>query len=306
MSWIPTQLPNASFGARLLWTVGLVAALVVAAQLLRTAVGAALGRRDQIRARFWTQQAVRVAMLAGIIAIVVAVWLSDATRFAGAVGIVTAGVAVALQRVITAFAAYLIILRGRIFTVGDRITIGGVRGDVVALGFMQTTVMEMGQPPGDGGDEPGTWVHARQFTGRIVRVSNDKIFDAPVYNFTREFPFLWEEIHLPVKYDADRARAEQILLDAARRHTTEIVARARPALAELQKTFPLRVPPELEPRVFWRLTDNWLELSLRFLADDHGVRPLKDAMSRDILAALDEDRIGIASATYEIVGVPPV
>ena len=37
----------------------------------------------------------------------------------------------ALQRVITAFAAYLIILRGRIFTVGDRITIGGVRGDVV-------------------------------------------------------------------------------------------------------------------------------------------------------------------------------
>ncbi len=36
---------------------------------------------------------------------------------------------------ITAFAAYLIILPGRVFTVGDRITLAAVRGDVVALGF---------------------------------------------------------------------------------------------------------------------------------------------------------------------------
>ena len=36
---------------------------------------------------------------------------------------------------------------GRIFNVGDRITAGGVRGDVIALGFMQTTIMEMGRPP---------------------------------------------------------------------------------------------------------------------------------------------------------------
>jgi small-conductance mechanosensitive channel len=306
MDWIRTHLAMAGGGEKLLWTIALVGVVVAVAQLLRAAARAALHDPKQLPARFWTQQAVRLAMLAGIVAVVVAIWLADAGRLAGAVGIVTAGVAVALQRVITSFAAYLIILRGRLYTVGDRITIGGVRGDVVALGFMQTTVMEMGQPPGDGGDEPGTWVHARQFTGRIVRVTNDKIFDAPVYNFTREFPFMWEEIHLPVKYDADRARAESILLDAARRHTREIVERARPALAAMRETYPLRVEPDLEPRVFWRLTDNWLELSLRFLCDDHGVRSLKDAMSRDILAALDTAKIGIASGTYEIVGVPPI
>ena len=59
----------------------------------------------------------------------------------------TAGIAVALQRVISSFAAYLIILRGRVFTVGDRVTMAGVRGDVAALGFRQTPVLEMGQPP---------------------------------------------------------------------------------------------------------------------------------------------------------------
>jgi hypothetical protein len=52
------------------------------------------------------------------------------------------------------------------------------------------------------------------------------------------------------------------------------------------------------------MTDNWLELTVRFIAEDHGVRDLKDAMTRDILAALNKAKIGIASATFEIVGLP--
>jgi hypothetical protein len=62
----------------------------------------------------------------------------------------------------------------------------------------------------------------------------------------------------------------------------------------------------LDPAVYWRLTDNWLELSLRFLVPHRGVRELKDRMSRDILAELDAAGIGLASATYEIVGLPSV
>jgi hypothetical protein len=65
-------------------------------------------------------------------------------------------------------------------------------------------------------------------------------------------------------------------------------------------------PSDLKPRVYYRLTDNWLELTVRFVVKDHGIRALKDAMCRDILHALDEARIGIASATFEIVGMPPL
>ena len=32
------------------------------------------------------------------------------------------------------------------------------------------------------------WVSARQYTGRIVTVTNDKIFDTPVYNYTTRVP----------------------------------------------------------------------------------------------------------------------
>ena len=38
---------------------------------------------------------------------------------------------------------------------------GGVRGDVVALGSFQTTIMEMGEPPPVQSAEPAVWVHSR-------------------------------------------------------------------------------------------------------------------------------------------------
>ena len=73
-------------------------------------------------------------------------------------------------------AGYFIILRGKSFKVGDRIVMGGVRGDVIAVSFMQTTIMEMGQPPGEQADAPSLWVAGRQYTGRIVTITNDKVF----------------------------------------------------------------------------------------------------------------------------------
>jgi small-conductance mechanosensitive channel len=180
-----------------------------------------------------------------------------------------------------------------------------VRGDVVALSFMQTTIMEMGQPPPVQSDSPAMWVHSRQYTGRIVTVSNAKVFDQPVYSYSHHFPYLWEEMSLPVSYRDDRAKVEQILLEAARKHTADLAVLGKEALAELERRYG-RGDTDPAPRLFWRLTDNWLELTVRFLARDHGTRELKDAISRDVLAALDAAGIQIASSTVEIVGVPPL
>lgn len=36
--------------------------------------------------------------------------------------------------------------------------------------------------------ESAMWVKSRQFTGRIVTVSNSRVFDDPACNFTRDFP----------------------------------------------------------------------------------------------------------------------
>ena len=36
----------------------------------------------------------------------------------------------------TSFAGYLVIMRIKTFTIGDRIKMGGVRGDVISLGLL--------------------------------------------------------------------------------------------------------------------------------------------------------------------------
>jgi small-conductance mechanosensitive channel len=264
-----------------------------------------VGARENDRLRFWWRQGIRLVTAVVFLTGLISIWLDNPATFGQFAAFVTAGIAFALQRVITAIAGYFIILRGKNFNVGDRIVMGGVRGDVIAVGFMQTTIMEMGQPPGEQKDDPSLWVRGRQYTGRIVTITNDKIFDTPVYNYTREFPYLWDEMSLPIPYNANRRTAEQILLEAARKHTVKIAELSQEALEELERRYLVR-RSELEPRVYIRLTDNWVEMSLRFISEDSGVRGLKDAMSRDILDGLEAAGIGLASGTYEIVGMPEV
>lgn len=296
---------NAENGVKLLFTLGCIALMILLNYAFQSLTRALLSRSRHERAQFWTRQGIRVALTVTLLVGLVSIWFDDPTRLATALGLVTAGLAFAIQKVVTALAGYIVILRGQTFNVGDRITMGGVRGDVIGLGFLQTTIMEMGQPPAVQKADPAMWVQARQYSGRVVTVSNAKIFEEPVYNYTRDFPYLWEEMVLPITYTADRARTENILLEAARRHTVKIEEMGELALLEVQRRYFLK-PAEMAPKVYYRLTDNWLELTVRFIAEDRGIRGLKDAMSREILAALDESKIGVASSTFEIVGLPPI
>jgi small-conductance mechanosensitive channel len=296
---------NAENGKKLLFSLVFLVLLFAISGALGWALKKAVRGRDSLRVTFWSRQAVHLATAVILLVGLVSIWFNDPTRLTTALGLVTAGVAFALQRVITAFAGYFVILRGNTFNVGDRIVMGGVRGDVIALGFMQTTVMEMGQPAPVQNADPAMWVRGRQYTGRIVTITNDKIFDEPVYNYSRDFPFLWEEIAIPVPYDADGRRAERILLDAAQEHTLKVNELGEEAIKELERRYFVR-RSDLGPKVYYRLTDNWLEMSLRFLTRDSGIREMKDAMSRKIIADFRAAGIGIASGTYDIVGLPPV
>ncbi len=296
---------NADNGKKLLFTLTLLIALLVLGWLLRVLTRALLRGHANERAAFWTRQGVRLFIGVFLVFGVASIWFDDPTTLTTGLGLVTAGLAFALQKVVTAFAGYLVILRGKTFNVGDRIAMGGVRGDVIALGFTQTTIMEMGQPPSVQGADPAMWVLSRQYTGRVVTVSNAKIFDEPVYNYTHEFPYLWEEMMLPISYAADRNRAERILLDVASQHAVRTDELDASAIDELKRRYFLE-RLGTQPRVYYRLTDNWLELTVRFVVRDRGIRDVKDAMSRAILKELEAAGIGLASATFEIVGMPPL
>lgn len=293
-------------GYKLLVTIGLIVLLVLIRLAFRVAIkGRTRPDADAPRYVFWSRQIVGLTLtLIGMLGII-SIWLDNPGSLSAAGGLATAGIAFALQKVITAIAGYFVILFSKTFTVGDRIEMGGVRGDVISVGIMQTTIMEMGKPPAVSDGGTGAWVASRQFTGRVVSVTNGEVFDNPVYNYSRDFGFVWDEITLPITYEDDRDRLENILLSVAHEHTFDADSVTAEELKRMQDYYFVR-EPDLRPRVFYRLTDNWLELTIRFVTKEHGVRDVKDRMSREILRQMQAADIGIASATYDIVGLPPL
>lgn len=271
---------------RALLTLALLACTIVARYVLHYAVRLLQGSRGAERFRFWAHQAINLITVVFFIIVLISIWVGPHTQNLGTIGaLLGAGVAFALQRFIIAIAGYVVILRGKTFSIGDRIAIGDVRGEVIALDFFQTTVLEMGQPPSiQEQTSPATWVLARQYTGRIVLLTNGVIFEKPVYNYSRDFPFIWEEMDIGVHYDADLELAER-MTGAAQEH--------------LRRVYDLG-PPDVEPRVYYRITSNWVELELRFVVADRNIRDVKNAMSREILKRFRAEGITVASSSYEI------
>lgn len=57
--------------------------------------------------------------------------------------------------------------------------------------WVKTTSMEMGQSPSVAEAEPAVWVNFRQYTGRVVTVTNEVLFNEPVYNYTAASSPTW-------------------------------------------------------------------------------------------------------------------
>ena len=292
---------------KLVYTAVFVAAVVLLRWLTRALVRAALRGREHTRGRFWARQGINITTAVAVALGLISIWFDSGLHAAAAVGVLTAAIAFAMQKAVTSFAGYFLILRGDIFSVGDRIVMGGVRGDVISLGFLRTTILEMGQPHGDADAGVPAWVQARQYTGRIVTVTNGAVFDEPVYNYSRDFPFIWEELHIQVKHDTDLDLAERLLTDAASRHGLDRSDVGAGVMQRLRRRY--FVPAEevsLEPEVFFTLTSSWVELAVRFVVPTHDIRRVKSDISRDVATTFAKHGIELASNTYAIVEVPPL
>lgn len=249
-------------------------------------------RIDDATARYYARKVTRVVVAVVALLVLGVVWRAFAGRLGVVLGFATAGVAFAMQEVIGALAGWVNIVSGRIFGVGDRIQMAGVRGDVIDITPLRTKVMEMGSA-----QDEEMWVQGRQYTGRIVAISNKKTFTEPVFNYSGVFEFIWDELTLPVPYDADREAAERILREEVERISASAGAQA--AIDAMTDRYPI-ARSDVEPRVFVRATDSWQELAARFVLPVRSARRVKDDVTRRVLERFAEAGIPIASSTQDL------
>ncbi len=268
-----------------------LAVVVVATAVAPIAGRLVASRFSDNASRYYGRKFTRYAVGTITFIVLAVVWRAFAGRLGVVFGLAAAGVAFAMQEVIGAVAGWLNILSGGIFRVGDRIQMGGVRGDVIDITPLRTKVMEIGST------DAGTWVKGRQYTGRIVAISNKATFTEPVFNYSSSFEFIWEELTLPVPYDADWRQAEKILGEEVERVSASESARA--AINAMVSRYPV-ARTEVEPRVFVRATDNWNELSARFIVPVRSARLVKDRLTRRVLDRFGRAGIRIASETSKV------
>jgi small-conductance mechanosensitive channel len=273
--------------------IGTVVVVGVAVVVAYVVAPVAARRLDDPYARFHARKLVRyLTLLATLIALAV-VWRAFAGRAGVVLGLFAAGLAFAMQEVVGAIAGWFNIVFGRIFTIGDRIEMGGVTGDVIDITPLRTKLLEIGTDK----EDEGAWIKGRQPTGRIVAISNKTSFEQPVFNYSNAFDYVWEELTLPIPHDADWRRAEALITEEA--EAVSGTEGAREAILDLQRRYPMP-PAELEPRVYVKITDNFMELSARFVVPVRTARTAKNELSRRIKARLEQEEIPIASTTMDV------
>ena len=211
-----------------------------------------------------------------------------------ALGVAGAGIAFALQEVIVSVAGYVTVFTSNFYKVGDRVKLGGIKGDVIDIGLLRTTLMEIGD-----------WVNGDLYNGKMVRVANSFVFKEPVYNYSGDFPFLWDEMTIPIKTEGNYQYAKEIFERILEEEVGAFADTSQVAWDKMIGTYSIE-NARVKPMVSIAFDENWITFTLRYVVDYKSRRGTKSILYDKILTAIkqSEGKIEVGSAAFEITAFP--
>lgn len=270
---------------------------VIIILMLKNLISSRMGRYVKDHNNFYRSKKAVTALGYFLIILVISIifWesLGALTVFFGIAG---AGIAFALQEVIVSIAGWIAIVFSDIYKSGDRVLMGGIKGDVIDVGILRTTVMEI-----------GGWVEGDLYNGRIVRIANSFVFKEPVYNYSADFPFLWDEIKVPIRYGSNYPLTKKILYEAAEEVVGDYSQEAELHWDIMVRKF-LIENASTRPMVMIIANDNWVEFTLRYVVDYKKRVRIKDELFTIVLEKVEKTsgQVEFGSATFELVKTPPI
>lgn len=231
----------------------------------------------------------RLVGLAALMAILF-VWSSgDGPGLATILTVIGAGLAIAMREVLLSVAAWINIILRSPFKQGDRIEVNGIQGDVIDIRLLHSTLMEI-----------GGWVGADQSTGRILHFPNAWLYQHGIYNYTRGFGFIWNEIPFTITFRSDWNAAREIILDMASETADIVEQQVKQEIQQMSREYLIHYSI-LTPFVYVRVTQNGVELTLRYLTEVRKRRGTEHALTIGILTAFRAN--GRIELAYGMVGV---
>lgn len=247
------------------------------------------------KTRYSLRKVFSVLGLGAILVVLVGIWIVETQNILLAFGLIGAAIAFGIQDIFKNLIGGLMIYLNGLYRVGDRIEINQKFGDVIDIGVFYTTLMETRE-----------WVSGDQNTGRLTIIPNGGILTGILQNYTRDFDFIWDEITLPITYDSDWKNAAPLILEIVKKETAQVRENAQRIMEKLEGKYYF-TKKFLEPAIFMSLTDNWINLGIRYATEVRTRRALHDRISRLLLEEIEKsEKIKIASATITITGFPSI
>src|SRR5213082_440296 len=269
--------PIVDIAARILRGTALITLVLAIAQ---AASVYGLARVEDASTRFTLQRIMHLVVALAVALIVVSIVFVNWYGAVAALGVGSIIIGLAVQTPMKSFIAWIYILVRQPFRVGDRIKIGDATGDVIDVGYLDTTLWEFG----------GQYITGDHPSGRVIRFPNEKVLDEIVWNYSWPlFPYIWNEIKFQVAYQSDL----KFVAETMKRIVAEEIGEEMMERVSVYRDLLARTPvDELEvrehPRVIFRVDEmTWIDAIVRYLVAPREAGPVKSRLIPKLLAALN-------------------
>ncbi len=209
-------------------------------------------------------------------------------------GVAGVGIAFALQEIIVSVAGWFSITFGNYYRTGDRIQLAGIRGDVIEIGVLRTTLMEC-----------GAWVAGDLYTGRIVRVANSSVYKEPVYNYSADFEFLWDEITIPIRPGTNIKVVQSLLEEIAADIVGNFSSQAKESWQHVVRHYRVE-DAQVSPMITAHLLIDRINFILRYVVDFKKRRITQHLLTSSIIEKFEKNDppIRLAATMVEVDRIP--
>ncbi|WP_149302747.1 mechanosensitive ion channel family protein [Pareuzebyella sediminis] len=274
----------------IIWLVVILVVIVLLKRVLKS-------RIEDSSLRYKAQKGVEIIGYGLIIImLLISFTVNDIGDYSIVIGLFTAGLAFTLQELILSITGSFYIFFVRVYKPGDRIEINGIKGDVIDINSIYTTIMEIGE-----------WVSTDNYSGRIVKISNAFVFKGPIKNYSLDFPFVWDELNIFITFQSDLDVAKKLVIETAQNQLANYVKASKARWSAMVERYYIE-NAAIEPSIAIKVTDNWVALNLRYITDYKKRRATQNELFEEIEYKIraTKGKVVLASASLQLLKIPEV
>jgi small-conductance mechanosensitive channel len=240
--------------------------------------------KKRSKGRYTRYNLIHLTKFISFIAVVmVIITFLNSNWYAAAVslGLISLILGFALQTPISSFIGWIYIIIRNPYRIGDRIEINQFKGDVIEIGYVDTTLWEFA----------GDYLTNDLPSGRLIRFPNTMVLQSAVFNYSwKNFKFIWNEIPFHVAYESDLDFVEKIIKKVT---SEELGPQMADRITQLKKMVEDSPINEMEikeyPYVSFRIDENtWVEVTVTYLVPPRRAATIRTEIIRKILAEFNK------------------